>query len=359
MNFIDRLKIIRQYLPVSKYYFYHLFKIDAPLYGLIFQVTNKCNSRCLMCFNWQIINTETEELSLAEIEKIAKKLGSVRSITLGGGEPFLRADIAKICEIFYRCSGTRKIAIPTNCLLPDQIISRVEEILKNIPIKLKIVLSLDGVGKVHDKVRGVEGNFEKFLETYDKLVKISEANELLQISVNTTISDINQDNVAAIIDFIDQHPNIKYHTAEVIRGTFDPAKIAPLDLECYEAMRDKILLKSRTLARDAANKLFYGYYHKLALRIMKEKKQIISCRSAEYFPVIDAWGNVYNCEMLPKIGNLREADYDLRKIRQSPIAWKQRQEIRDKKCFCTHYCYQFPNIIMSPWHFLKAVFSKR
>jgi len=308
-----------------------------------------------MCFNWQVINTETDELSLVEIEKFAETVGNLRSLTLGGGEPFLRSDLPEICEIFYRCSATRKIAIPTNCLLPDQTVSQVKKILATAPIKLKIVLSLDGVGEVHDRIRGIAGNFERFLDTYEKLMELAKTNEALQVSVNTTISNVNKDNIAAIIDFIDQHPGIKYHTAEVIRGSFDPQKIAPLDLNQYEDLFNRVLFRSKTLANDLANKLFYAYYHKTARKIIKQKKQILPCRSASFFPVIDAWGNIYNCEMLPKIGNLREGNYDFKKVWQSAAAKQQRLDIRKKKCYCTHYCYQLPNIMMSPWHLLRAI----
>jgi MoaA/NifB/PqqE/SkfB family radical SAM enzyme len=356
MSFITKLKIIRQYWPISKFYFNYLFRRYWPLHSLIFQVTNKCNSRCLTCFNWQIINTETEELSLSEIENLTRSIGTMKSITLGGGEPFLRPDLPEICGIFYRLSGTGKFSIPTNCLLPDLIETQVKKILDTLPIKLKVVLSLDGIGEVHDNIRGVKGNFERFLETYGKLAEISKKNEQLQVSINSTISDKNMDNVKAIIEFIDQRPNIRYHTLEVIRGSFDKSKIKTLDLEQYDKMFKQVLFTSKTLARDPAHKLFYSYYHGLARRIMKHKRQVVPCRSAAFSPMIDAWGNVYLCEMLPRIGNLRYYDYDIKKILFSPAAMKQRQFIRDKKCWCTHYCYQLPNIIMSPWQMFKALF---
>jgi MoaA/NifB/PqqE/SkfB family radical SAM enzyme len=310
-----------------------------------------------MCFNWQIINTETDELSLAEIEKFSKSIGTVSSVILGGGEPCLRVDLPEICKILYQSGVTKKIVLPTNCLLPDLIIDQTKKILEIAPVKLKVVLSLDGIGNVHDEIRGIQGNFEKFIDTYNRLEEISHTHDLLQVSVNTTISDKNQDNISAIIDYIDQHLKFKYHTAEVIRGTFDKAKIGPPALAKYEELIDQTLLKSQTTDRDPAHKLFYAYYHKLALKMMKRKKQILPCRSSSFFPVIDAWGNVYNCEMLPKLGNLRGYDYDLKKIWHSPTAQNQRHNIRNKKCWCTHYCYQSPNILISPWHLFKAVFG--
>jgi len=356
MNFLDRLKIIKQYWSLEKFYFRSLFKKDWPLYGLIFQVTNVCNSRCLMCFNWQIVNQAARELSLAEIEKFVGSIGTMPSLTLGGGEPFLRQDLPEICEIFCRLAGTRKIAIPTNCLLPETIISQAKKILTRCDIKLKIVMSLDGVGEVHDAIRGIEGNFEKFLETYRALRKLAEEDGRVQFSVNTTICNRNEETVMQIIDFVDSLPGIKYHTMETIRGSFDQSRVRAPELKKYQQLNDRVLSRSKTLANDQVNKLLYKYYHRLALRILREKKQSIPCRVSSFFPSIDACGNVYNCELLPSIGNLRDFDFDFKRLWSSDRARRQRQEIAAKKCHCTHYCYQFPNILMSPWHFIKAVF---
>jgi MoaA/NifB/PqqE/SkfB family radical SAM enzyme len=356
MNFLDKIKIFKQHWSENKYFFYSLFGRDLPLFSMIFQVTNVCNSRCLMCFNWQVVNQATDELSLVEIEKLSKTIGRLPVITLGGGEPFLRQDLPEICEIFFMNAGTRKVAIPTNCLLPELVVSQARKIIEKCDIKLKIIMSLDGLNEVHDEIRGVNGNFEKFLATYEAVRQLAAEDKHLQFSVNTTISSRTESTVAEIIEFVDGLSDIKYHTLETIRGSFDSCRVSTPTLAQYDELYSGELLKSKTLARDGVHMLFYAYYHKLALRTLKQKKQIIPCRASSFLPVIDAMGNVYNCELLPSIGNLRDVDLDFMKIWHSKEAHLQRKTIAAKKCHCTHYCYQLPNIMMSPYHFIKAIF---
>ena len=76
-------------------------KVFDPRPGLIFQATNKCNSKCLMCFKWQELNKSLgKELSISDIEHITKQLPNLSSVVIGGGEPFLRDDLPDICRLF-------------------------------------------------------------------------------------------------------------------------------------------------------------------------------------------------------------------------------------------------------------------
>ncbi len=335
-----------------KFFFRSVLKQDQPFFGLFFQITNRCNAKCAMCFNWQIINKENSELSLDEINKISKSMGAVPTLTIGGGEPFFRNDLPEICEIFYKNNKTKRISIPTNSLLTERILQSTKRILELCPIKISIVLSLDGVGKIHDDIRGVGGIFNKVLENYKNLTALASEHSNLRINVNSTISSMNEEHIPELINFVDENLNVKYHTSEVIRGSFNEKSIRAPSLEKYKKIIGQ-LMASKTLNKDETHRLFYEAYHRLALRTMAEKKQIIPCRASSFMPVIDAEGNVYNCELLPPLGNIRKANYDFMKIWHSAEAKKQRKDIADKKCHCTHYCYQIQNIPMSPTQLLK------
>jgi len=354
MTILDKVKIIRNYWPVSKFYFYSLFKKNRPFLGLFFQITDKCNAKCLMCFNWKRINKASDELSLNEIEKFTKTMGNIPSLTIGGGEPFLRDDLPEICHIFYKNNGVCKISIPTNCLSTDKIIDSTKKILESCHITLKIVLSLDGTREIHDHIRGVKGTFDKLLETYKKLDQLRKEYSHLQLNINTTISNKNEDNIPEVIDFVDKNFNIQFHTLELIRGCYNQKNVQAPSLGKYQQLI-KYILKSKNVSKNKYHRAMYSYYHKIAIDILKEKKQLIPCRVSSFMPVIDATGNVYNCELLPTIGNLKNSDYDFLKIWQSNKAKKQRKDISNKKCHCTHYCYQIQNIPMSPLHFLKSI----
>lgn len=347
--------MIKTYLPMIKFYFYSLLKKDKPLFGLFFQITNKCNAKCLMCFNWQLLNKPINELSVEEIEKFTKTMGHIPNLTIGGGEPFLRDDLVEICQIFSKNNQTKRISIPTNSLLPDRILDFTQQILDSCNLKLAIVLSLDGIGEIHDNIRGVRGTFDKFLETYERLSNLSEKYPQLKININTTISDKNYKHLPEIIEFVDKNLKVGFHTLEVIRGCYNQKNIQAPPIEEYPNLINQ-LLKSKSINNDKYHKLMYVYYHKLALKTLKRKKQIIPCRISSFLPVIDAVGNVYNCELLPAIGNLRESDYNFMEIWNSGKAREQRKDIADKKCYCTHFCYQIQNIPISPLHFFRAIF---
>ena len=61
-------------------------------------------------------------------------------------------------------------------------------------------------------------------------------------------------------------------------------------------------------------------------------------------------GDVYPCELLidRKIGNVRDAGYDFKKIWFSDEADASRRFIRETKCFCTYECFLTINILFNP-----------
>ena len=61
-------------------------------------------------------------------------------------------------------------------------------------------------------------------------------------------------------------------------------------------------------------------------------------------------GDIYPCELLidRKLGNVREADYDFKKIWFGEEADEARKFIRETKCFCTYECFLTINILFNP-----------
>ncbi len=74
---------------------------DRPVY-IHYGITHRCNLRCRMCLIGRDEIREEDELSLQEIDRAARllrRMGAVY-ISLGGGEPLLRRDIAAVVRIF-------------------------------------------------------------------------------------------------------------------------------------------------------------------------------------------------------------------------------------------------------------------
>ena len=333
-----------------KFWARSLFHMSKPFYSLIFQVTNICNSRCITCFNWKILNKDTDkELTLEEVEKFTKKMNKLDTVTIGGGEPFLRKDLPKIVDCFNRNNNLKTIAIPTNCLSVDRILYSTEQILRQFNGRVKIGLSIDGIGQDHDKIRGVEGNFEKVLQTYNGLAKLKKRYSKLGLRLCATVFNMNIDKMIGLIECIQKNmPEIDFYGGiEFLRGDYNKNNVKEIRPEEFLPILDKIE-KNAVNQNNFYRKTVSPIYYHLVLDILKRKKQIIPCRISPFYPVIDAYGNVYPCESREdKMGNLKDFNYDLNKIWQTEKARKLRKSIRNKECNCTHSAYQIPNIYLS------------
>ncbi|MFH1444877.1 MAG: radical SAM protein [Nanoarchaeota archaeon] len=332
--------------------------LNTPSFLILF-VTDRCNSKCKHCFNWKTLNPAKDELSLSEIDSLARQLPNLETLAISGGEPFLREDISQIYLRFYKnCKHMSSFSIPTSCLLPKKILEKTRDILaiSNGKGIVSINLSLDGLEKTHDYIRGVKGSFDKVFETYSLLRDLKKEFGNLVIRVNTTITNKNIGELSELIGYVKKNmPLIESHNFEFMRG-----KPKDPELKCpsVDKLRDakKVISETFDFYKYFRNsmlksKLVNGlrsYQYDLYLRIMEEKKQLIPCYAGKVHCVVDAQANVYFCELLPKVGNLREAESFLR-IWYSDLAKSQRSSIKVKSCYCTHSCFQNGNIQFNPW----------
>ena len=77
-----QLSVIENYLDYKKRTLHKRRLPDV----LTFFVTTMCNARCAHCFYWEELNTQRNELTLDEIEKIAASMSAgLGSLALTGG----------------------------------------------------------------------------------------------------------------------------------------------------------------------------------------------------------------------------------------------------------------------------------
>ncbi len=87
---------------------------DQPVYAH-FGITHRCDITCRMCGIWRFGN-EDEEMGLPEIARIAdvmRELGVVQ-VSIGGGEPFTRRDLAEVVHLFR--SRELNVRVLTNAM---------------------------------------------------------------------------------------------------------------------------------------------------------------------------------------------------------------------------------------------------
>ena len=129
---------------------------------MIFYPTSRCNLFCEHCFNHDRQDNLSgntglnSEMTLDEIDKFSKSFEHLKSITITGGEPFLRKDIKEIVEIFYKNNDLQYASIHSHGLLNARVVETIEKILVDLP-KLKVIYctSIDGLEEKHNLIRGM------------------------------------------------------------------------------------------------------------------------------------------------------------------------------------------------------------
>lgn len=360
------LKDFCEYIEIQK-------RVDSPLNMILF-VTTKCNSRCRHCFFWKNLN-KGKGLTLEEIEKISASLKkSLSTLILSGGEPFLRDDLPRICEAFSKNNGTKRIVIPTNGFLTDSICEKVEEILNICDSKIAVQVSLDGLEKVHDEIRGVKGMFRNACKTIAKLKGLQKKyDNFYSLGIMTVVSRKNFSEIEKLGDYVRDELGC-FQNFELVRGTnylkgekagkifndFNPkdavcqpvesSRLNELDKRLENIYRKEKEIKSLrdSISLQMSLERMHNY-----IDISKNNKSPIKCLAGKLIGVIHTNGDVSLCELTNPVGNLRKDNFDFYKIWNSKKADQMREKI--KNCSCTHSCFIGPSIYCSPKLFIKSV----
>jgi len=334
--------------------------LKTPIILTVF-ITNRCNARCLHCFYWKEISSHIEEIRLADFEKFASSLKHPLSgLILTGGEPFLRDDLPRICEIFCEVNKTKAITIPTNGFQPDKIYNMTKEILENSSANTKVIVSLDGLKKMHDEMRGIDGIFERAVETVIKLKELSTFDNFRGVDVATTISNANYLEVVELSEYVQNILKVPQRF-QLIRGSrFSVQSVNPDFLSDFNPRSDSyalppmhdldsLYLKIRNIIKKSGDSIWSKEQQlkiKYAIETIKSKRRMIQCLAGKVFGVVYPSGDVSLCELTKPIGNLKETDFDFYELWISDRANKMREQI--KKCFCTDSCSLLTGIEYDP-----------
>lgn len=318
-------------------------------FNITVSATYHCNSRCKTCNVWK---KKVDEFSLEEFDTTFKNIGHQPYwFTISGGEPFLRKDIVDICRsIYYNCKPGI-INIPTNGILYDRIPKKVQEIVENCPdTQIIINLSLDGIEEKHDQIRCIENNYEKAIKTYNGLRQIKANN--FELGIHTVISQFNVHEIPNIYKKFQELKPDSYITEiaeERIELDTIGTGITP-NLEDYSNAIDFLVRELKTQKFSGMSKITQSFrlqYYDIVKKTFKEKRQILPCYAGFASAQIAPNGDVWTCCIRAEpIGNLRDNDYDLKKIWLSDKAEMMRKSIKNKECWCPLANASYTNMLM-------------
>ncbi|PID56746.1 hypothetical protein CSB45_09905 [candidate division KSB3 bacterium] len=371
----------------------YLFEVAprAPLYelarrGLIrspnpltitYSVTAACRSLCKTCNIGRTYLENPErakrDLTLDEIEKTFRHLGHIYFFNVSGGEPFMRMDLPEICRLAFIHLKPRLISIPTNSLAPRaiekstlKILDYMEELLPD-SVFLSVKPSIDGVGEMHDYLRGIKGNFVKLEETIDRLLALRSKNPRLHVDLGSVISNFNLHHLHDLEDWVHQRGIEAYrHEIAEQRVEFhnigDPITPSP---EIYEKLTlefaEKIVrnIKEKGFFTRVTEAIRISYYH-VAVEILRQRRQVTPCYGGLANIHMDHDGEMWACCILggeQSMGNVRDWDYDVPALLNSEQAKTVKKYIADGNCACPLASQWLNNVLLTPRHMLRVLYT--
>lgn len=346
-------------IPAYQAFYYFGWPPILP-FNYTFSLTYQCNSHCRTCHIWQ--KKIGPELTSQNWQKIFLSLGQAPFwVTLSGGEPFLRPDLVEIVQSLAQICQPKLLTIPTNGLLPKVIIKKTKAMVKNCQGQIIVNLSLDGLGKNHDRIRGVKGNFNKTLETFMGLKKIEAKN--FSLGVHTVISKENVNQFQGICDFVLSQMRPDSYITEIAENRVE---LGTMNKDITPKFKDyqaaiNYLTSQQPVGQKALNRLIQAFrrvYYQQVLKTLTEKKQVIAClagvASAQIAPEGDVWPCCVRAQVL---GNLKKENFDFGKIWFSKKATDVRQSIKKRKCSCPLANVAYSNMFLNPGTWSKMMIN--
>jgi len=254
-----------------------------------------------MCDIWK---NKKKDLISPEIYKKLPK--SLRMIDITGGEPFLRNDIVEIVKVLKETCPRARLLITTNGFLPQKIKKQLPEIIR-VDSKIAFRVSLDGLGKMHEKVRRVPQALEKVMET----IEILKQGRVKDIGIIFTLMKVNSNQLRKVYDYCKKeklnfslnvvHDSLVYFGKDKI--CLRPNYIDVRDDFLYLIKNQIKSLKPKDWVKSWFNQQLYEY--------MKIHKRVLDCRAGENFFYMDSLGNVFICQFKNwLIGNLQKSSFE-------------------------------------------------
>lgn len=332
-----------------------VFKKRGLPVSLIFFVTSRCNLLCTHCFYWEELNKKKNELKVDEIERIARSLPNLLSLSLTGGEPYLRPDLPDIALAFERDSHVRNIQIPSNGLLVDKTLERLEELLRRVRrARVCTGVSLDGPEEIHNRIRQNDKSFQRAIETLRQMQKLQTGFPNLFVGVALTVSAANQKRLDEFYRFVAEDLKPDGITITLVRGRpLDPS-LKEVDLEVYKEFSRRVIAYRRSHLPTE------GWTDRLVIAKEEETYRLITeaatadhrispCYGGELIAVLSETGEVYPCETLNKsMGNVRDFNCDFDLLWKAKLAEVGRRFQNELGCQCTYECAMSVNTLFNP-----------
>ena len=282
-------------------------------------VTYRCNAKCTMCNRYKVPSKPEEEISIETI----KKLPEMYFTNITGGEPFIRDNLKDIVRELLKKSD--RIVISTNGFFTDRIV----ELCKEFP-QVGIRISIEGLEKTNNEIRGLDDGFNRGYTTLKKLVDMG----MKDVGFGMTVQDRNAADLVPLYNISDEL-GMEFATASLHNSFYF--------VESNNIIKDRLMvaqnfedLVNRLLDSNSPKKWFRAYFNHGLINYIFSQKRLLPCDMSFDTFFIDPYGDVMPCNGTKKkqvMGNLNRQSWE--ELWNSEQAEKVRSFVRncDRNCW--------------------------
>lgn len=282
-------------------------------------VTYRCNAKCTMCNRYKVPSKPEEEISIETI----KKLPEMYFTNITGGEPFIRDDLKDIVRELLKKSD--RIVISTNGFFTDRIV----ELCKEFP-QVGIRISIEGLEKTNNEIRGLDDGFNRGYTTLKKLVDMG----MKDVGFGMTVQDRNAADLVPLYNISDEL-GMEFATASLHNSFYfvESNNIIKDRLTVAQNFED---LVNRLLDSNSPKKWFRAYFNHGLINYIFSQKRLLPCDMSFDTFFIDPYGDVMPCNGTKEkqvMGNLNRQSWE--ELWNSEQAEKVRSFVRncDRNCW--------------------------
>ncbi|MBI2412861.1 MAG: radical SAM protein [Deltaproteobacteria bacterium] len=285
-------------------------------------VTYRCNAKCHMCNTWQYPSKHDEEIGLS----VYRKLPYLNTVNVTGGEPFLRKDLEDIVDVLK--SKAKRLVISSNGYFTDRIL-RLFEKRKDLGIRI----SIEGLPKANDELRGLNDGFDRGIRTLIELNRMG----VKDIGFGITVTDRNAKDVMEL-----------YHLAKMMGLEFATAAIHnafyfhKFDNEFKDpdaASAEFKRLIEELLKSNKVKDWFRAYFNYGLVNYIKGNARLLPCEMGIDSFFLDPYGKILPCNVLNEpMGDLTKQSFE--------EIWTgaRAEEVRNKVRGCKERCWMIGSV---------------
>ena len=298
----------KAYFNILRNNILNLMRVNVmPRFAHIY-ITWKCNLKCKDCSNWK--KDSSKELSSEEWISVIKKLSFLDIVKITGGEPFEREDIVPIIKAIRTNINPYILQITTNGTYTSRIVNFIKKI--HFP-QLHLRISLDGIGEVHDAIRGQSGCYKKTEETLFELIALRK-HYPFHLGINYGL----RENSLCFLDYISKLCNdnsigliLGYPVKPFLEDIESRSSDFKFDVATNVIKAYREYINFKCIAGSFSEKIFNKYINRYFLKLESSGRFNFCCGELKDLIYIFPQGDLVTCGLRhAKVANFLNSDFN-------------------------------------------------